>query len=85
MDDGGRNSGNIKNKGMIFDVSNFVLDDQLKLQNLLTNKFLCRSSLHKRNTKYKNTKLYIHASSAKHFCDLIRPYIIPSMLYKLTI
>lgn len=41
MDDGGRNSGNKLSKGMVFDVSNFTFDDQLKLKNLLEKKFLC--------------------------------------------
>jgi hypothetical protein len=82
MDDGGRNSGNLKNKGMVFDVSNFVFDDQLKLKHVLETKFLCAVTIHKRNTSYKNTKLYIRASSAEHFCNLVRPYIIPSMFYK---
>lgn len=83
MDHGGRNSGKKSSKGMVFDVSNFTFDDQLKLKNLLEKKFLCGVTIHKRNTQYKNTKLYIR-SSAEHFCNLIRPYIIPSMLYKLT-
>ena len=36
------------------------------------------------NRSEKNVKLYIRASSAQRFCDLIRPFVIPEMLYKLT-
>ena len=80
MDDGGRNSS--KGKGMVIDISCFSLQDQLLLQHMMLHKFNCQVSFHRKNEK--NTKLYIKSESAQHFCNLIRPYIIPEMAYKLT-
>jgi hypothetical protein len=80
MDDGGRNS--IHGRGMSIDISCFTIWDQELLKNMMETKFLCQVTFHRRSPK--NTKLYIKTSSALHFCNLIRPYIIPSMLYKLT-
>jgi hypothetical protein len=78
--DGGRNS--IKGRGMVFDVSSFNNEHQAVLEDMMHNKFGCEVSFHRRSTS--NTKLYIRASSAPHFCNLVRPFMIPSMLYKLT-
>ena len=80
MDDGGRNSK--YGKGMVLDITCFTLNDQFILKNMMEIKFNCQVTFHKRN--YKNSTLYIKSCSALHFCNLIRPYIIPSMLYKLT-
>jgi len=43
--------------------------------------FLLDVSFHRSGVT--NTNLYIKAASAPHFCNLIRPFIIPSMAYKL--
>lgn len=82
MDDGGRSSG--QGSGMVFDVSCFNEHDHLILKNMMENKFHCNISFHYRKGPSKNIKLYIKASSSLHFCNLIRPYIIPSFNYKLT-
>ena len=82
MDDGGRNS--ISGRGMVIDISSFSRQDECILQNMMLSKFLCDVSFHRRNGTTNNTKLYINAASAPCFCNLIRPFIIPSMLYKLT-
>lgn len=37
----------------------------------------------KQHNEIKGYRLYIYSSNALNFCDLVRPYIIPSMLYKL--
>jgi hypothetical protein len=80
MDDGGRNS--IQGRGMVIDVSCYSFNDQLFLKNMMENIFSCQVTFHRRSVK--NTKLYIRASSSLYFCNLIRPYIIPSRQYKLT-
>lgn len=80
MDDGGRNS--IKGRGMVFDVSCYSLNEQNLLKDMMQNTFSCQVTFHRRSLT--NTKLYIKASSSSHFCNIIRPYIIPSMQYKLT-
>ena len=80
MDDGGRNSQ--YGAGMVFDVSSFSENDRATLAQVLNNRFDLATSFH--NRAEKNVKLYVHASSAQRFCDLIRPFVIPEMLYKLT-
>jgi hypothetical protein len=80
MDDGGRNSS--FGRGMVIDVSCFLPEHQLILANMLRTKFSLTVSFHRRSVS--NTKIYISSSSAPHFCNLIRPYIIPSMCYKMT-
>ena len=80
MDDGGRNSS--FGKGMVIDISCFNERDELILKTMMETKFECQVTFHRRSEK--NTKLYIKSSSALHFCNLIRPYIIPSFFYKLT-
>ena len=80
MDDGGRNSQ--YGAGMVFDVSSFSKNDRATLAQVLNNRFDLATSFH--NRAEKNVKLYIRASSAQRFCDLIRPFVIPEMLYKLT-
>lgn len=71
-----------KNRGMVVDVSSFTPEDQLLLENMMRTKFLLDISFHRRSES--NTKLYIKAASATQFCNLIRPFVIPSMDYKLT-
>lgn len=80
MDDGGRNSK--YGTGMVLDVSSFSENDRATLAQVLNNRFDLATTFHNRSEK--NGKLYIRASSAQRFCNLIRPFVIPEMLYKLT-
>lgn len=80
MGDGGRNSQ--YGAKMVFDVSSFSENDRATYAQVLNNWFDLVTSFH--NRAEKNIKLYIRASSAQRFCDLIRPFVIPKMLYKLT-
>jgi len=80
MDDGGRNSK--YGSGMVFDVSSFSENDRATLAQVLNNRFDLATTFHYRSEK--NVKLYICARSAQRFCDLIRPFVIPEMLYKLS-
>ena len=82
MDDGSRNSS--FGKGMVIDVSSFVNEDHIKLQQILFDKFMLETSLHYRKGSSKNIKLYIKARSAQRFSDLVKPYLLPSFYYKLT-
>jgi hypothetical protein len=79
MDDGGRNSK--YGTGMVLDVSSFSENDRATLAQVLNNRFDVATTFHNRSEK--NVKLYIRASSAQRFCNLIRPFVIPEMLYKL--
>lgn len=80
MDDGGRNSK--YGTGMVLDVSSFSENDRATLAQVLNNQLNIATTFHNRSEK--NVKLYIRASSAQRFCNLIRPFVIPEMLYKLT-
>jgi hypothetical protein len=80
MDDGGRNSS--YGRGMVIDVSCFLPEHQLILANMLRTKFSLTVSFHRLSVS--NTIIYISSFSAPHFCNLIRPYILPSMCYKMT-
>jgi len=80
MDDGGRNSS--QGRGMVFDISGFDLKGQQLLYEILSKKFSCLVSLHRRSET--NTKLCVNVGNTPRSRNLIRPYIIPSMQYKLT-
>ena len=80
MDDGSRNSS--QGKGMVIDVSSFIEEDRAKLQQILSEYFSLDTSFHYRSNT--NIKLYIKAKSAQRFCDLVKPYLLPSFHYKLT-
>ena len=54
------------------------------LQQLLDTKFNIRTTLQTHDTVKDYRYIYIKAESRETFLSLIRPYIIPSMLYKVT-
>jgi len=54
------------------------------LTKLLKSKFSLHSNLQCYDSKNENYTIYIQAKSRSHFYDLISPYIIPSMRYKIT-
>ena len=80
MDDGGRNSA--KGSGLVLDVSGFSVQSQHLLKDILDSNFGLETTFHRRSLK--NTKIYIRASSASKFCDLVRPWISHEMMHKLT-
>lgn len=60
--------------------NNFSLEDNNLLKSMLQTNFNIESSIHKNRGKYL---LYIKAKSKDVFTNLIKPYVCPSMLYKL--
>ena len=58
----------------------FTLREQYLLRECLEKNFGIISKIHKKG-KYWN--IYIPTSEAKKFCNLIKPYIIPEMEYKI--
>lgn len=60
----------------------FSKKDQLRLVKCLENNFYVKSKLHK---KGKNWNIYIPQNYSLIFCDLVGPYIIPSMKYKVNL
>lgn len=78
-------------KTIIFCTDNFTKDEVLLLINILNNKFNIKSTLVKRNykDKYNNEinhyRLRISRLNLNKFINLIKPYMIPEMYYKLGI
>jgi hypothetical protein len=85
MDDGGRNSE--YGSGMVIDISSFAsefvnIETREAFSQGMYNRFGIETSFHLRSAQ--NIKMYIKAKSALHFCDLVRPFVIETMKYKLT-
>jgi len=80
MDDGGR--GARTPRGLVFNTSCFSAEEQVFLQKILADKFGVLTSIHPRS---KGFQLYIKAESFTRFSELISPYLITSMRYKLPV
>lgn len=74
MDDGYR-TGNFL-KGAMFSTSGFSKEDVLKLKDLLENKFKLKCTVHASN------EIYIWVQSVPRLIELISPFILPCMKYK---
>jgi len=78
MDDGSIKSR--KHKGLFLNTQGFEKNDVERLQRMLKNKFGISST----TRKEKNGKqIYLGGKSGEEFITLIKPYIIPSMEYKI--
>ncbi|MDO8496520.1 MAG: LAGLIDADG endonuclease [bacterium] len=75
MDDGSKSGGSI-----YLNTQQFLIDEQVKLQELLLNQFGITSNLNK-DKEYK--RIRIITGDAKKFCNIIRQFIPQSMQYKL--
>jgi len=75
MDDGSRDKGCIR-----ISSHNFNYSEHLKLQQMLNAKFGIKVNIQKAQDKFW---LWIRSESSDRTVKLIRPYFIPSMLYKL--
>lgn len=60
--------------------SGFTINEQRFLQDILQKLYGFESKIHFAG---KNTRIYFPVSSAKRFCDLIRPFVLPVFHYKL--
>jgi hypothetical protein len=78
MDDGYRRSD--CNKGLYLCTSSFTLDEQYLLMSCLLDNFKIDTRIHWASG---NARLYIPAKSAEKFCEMVRPYTLESMSYKL--
>jgi hypothetical protein len=78
MDDGGL-GGNSK-YGLVIDVSSFSTKEKEWIQALPFRRFDLVTSLH---TSKSSTKLFFKRQTVFAFVRGIRPYIIPSMAYKI--
>jgi hypothetical protein len=73
--------GAVRNNSIIICTDNFTIKEVVLIMNILLIKFGIQSSIH-----YDNSypKIYIAKSSIAILIDLIAPYVIPSMQYKLS-
>ena len=78
MDDGGR--GARTPRGLVFNTSCFSAEEQRLLQRVFLDTFSVVTSIHQHGKGYQ---LYVKAESFNRFSDLISPYLIASMCYKL--
>lgn len=78
MDDGARRT---DCKALRLHTSAYSFLENTLLVNTLRKNFDIKSKIHK--VKEGSYTLYIPSNEAKKFCQLIEPYIIPSMRYKL--
>ena len=60
----------------------FSVSDQRRLQLMLIKNFSITSTLHR---KGKRWNIYIPHSSAEKFVELVRPYIVPTLEYKIAL
>ena len=79
MDDGTL----LKNKGIKFATNNFTLEECKFLQKLLLEKYNIESSLHKITGKVNQYNIYILKSSMIDLIRIVKPFIHPTMLYKI--
>lgn len=78
MDDGAR----MKHHGIILNTQNFSNKENQILQSVLLKNFGIQTSLHK-DKDY--VRLYIGINYIKKFSEMVNPFILPSMKYKLPI
>ncbi len=79
MDDGHKRT---DCNGLRLSTDSFRFQEQKLLQECLKNNFEIESKLHK---KRKSWNIYIPSSEAKKFCEIIKPFIISGMDYKLSL
>lgn len=78
MDDGGRRNDCY---GLFLNTLSFTKEEHVLLQQVLKQNFALDSRIHWIQDGYR---LYIPSHNAKHFCELVFPFMIPSMIYKLS-
>jgi hypothetical protein len=78
MDDGSK----YKNKGLKFSTNSFSLKEVKFLAELLNKKFGLTTSIHKTGA-INQYNIYISKSSMPKLKKIVKPYIHPSMLYKI--
>jgi len=78
MDDGGRGANTLH--GLVFNTSGYAGDEQIFLRRVLADRFNVSVNIHHIGKGYQ---LYVTAESYRRFYNLVQPYVIPQMAYKL--
>lgn len=84
----------VKDRGLVLSTHSFKESEVILLSNILNNKFKLKTTIHKR-LKFINVSsneinsiyysIYINKVSVPKLINIVKPYIIPTMLYKLGI
>lgn len=69
-----------RHKALIINTQGFAKNEILILIDILENKFNVKANLRKQRNLYQ---ILVTGESAKRFSEIIKPYILPSMMYKL--
>ena len=80
MDDGGR--GARTPRGLVINTSGFSEQEQVRLQQLLAERFLVDASIHRVGSGFQ---LYIRAGSFSRFSKLVSRFLVAPMRYKLPV
>lgn len=80
MDDGTFHEDKYGNRQYYFSTQGFATHEQVRLVSALKNKFSLEFNIHKDKKKYR---LYLKSEFREKFLEIIKPYILPSMIYKL--
>ena len=78
MDDG-----SIQNKGLHLNVYGFDPESVNRLMFVLQQKFGLTCSIHKHKSHNMSSRIYIHGHSIDNLRSLVKPHMVPSMMYKL--
>lgn len=78
MDDGSIKSK--QSKGVIFNTQGFSFKEVEQLCSLLVDSFELQASL---RSQKEGQQIYISGHSYERFCEIVTPYLLPSMKYKL--
>ena len=73
----------LKNKGIRFSSNSFTLEECKVLQNLLLEKYKIESSLYKIKGKVNQYNIYLSKSARGELIKIVKPFIHPTMLYKI--
>ncbi len=65
--------------GFYLCTESYTLDENLKLSNLLKNKFNLDSGVHKHSNGHR---LYIFSTSKDKLLEIVKPYLIEHFFYK---
>lgn len=72
--------GNYKSKGLSLCTDSFSIEDVVRLMNVLIIRYDLKCTLHKSNNNYR---IFISRNSMEKVVKIVKPYMIPSMYYKL--
>lgn len=74
--------GGFKSKGIYICTDSYSIQDVIRLMNVLILRYDLKCTLHKASNSY-GYRIYISRNSLDKIKIIVKPYFIPSMLYKL--